>query len=205
VAEIEAYQKVIDGARAVLDNYRPHISVHPDWSMERFGSVTSTITPPKKIPKTDFHQVGRFPVIDQSQLAVAGRTDDFSALIDASEGMVIFGDHTCAVKFVNEPFAQGADGIKIIKAGDELLPKFIYFYLLSHPIEQEGYKRHFGKLIESRIPVPPVDKQRQVIAAVEAEQGLVYSNRDLIARLEQKIQVVLAHVWGEAEPARTET
>ncbi len=24
VAEIEGYQKVIDGARAVLDNYRPH-------------------------------------------------------------------------------------------------------------------------------------------------------------------------------------
>ena len=31
VAEIEGYQKVIDGARAVLDNYRPHIPIHPDW------------------------------------------------------------------------------------------------------------------------------------------------------------------------------
>ena len=33
VAEIEGYQKVIDGARAVLDNYRPHIPIHPDWPM----------------------------------------------------------------------------------------------------------------------------------------------------------------------------
>ena len=33
VAEIEGYQKVIDGARAVLDHYRPHIPIHPEWPM----------------------------------------------------------------------------------------------------------------------------------------------------------------------------
>ena len=33
VAEIEGYQKVIDGARTVLDNYRPHIPIHPEWPM----------------------------------------------------------------------------------------------------------------------------------------------------------------------------
>ena len=37
VAEIEGYQKVIDGARAVLDNYRPHIPIHPDWPMVPLG------------------------------------------------------------------------------------------------------------------------------------------------------------------------
>ena len=31
VDEIESYQKVIDGARAVIDNYRPHIPIDPDW------------------------------------------------------------------------------------------------------------------------------------------------------------------------------
>ncbi|MDP1534457.1 MAG: restriction endonuclease subunit S, partial [Rubrivivax sp.] len=36
VAEIEGYQKVINGARAVLDNYRPHIPIHPDWPMPTF-------------------------------------------------------------------------------------------------------------------------------------------------------------------------
>ncbi len=30
VAEIEGYQKVIDGARAVVDNYRPHIPIDPE-------------------------------------------------------------------------------------------------------------------------------------------------------------------------------
>ena len=31
VAEIEGYQKIIDGARQVLDNYKPHIVIDLDW------------------------------------------------------------------------------------------------------------------------------------------------------------------------------
>ena len=200
VAEIEGYQKVIDGARAVIDNYRPHIPIHPDWPMARFGNVTSTITPPKKIQKADFKQVGRFPVIDQSQAAVAGRTDDATALIDAAVGLVIFGDHTCAVKYVKEAFAQGADGIKIIKAGNGLLPKFVYFYLRSYPIEQDGYKRHFGKLKDSQIPTPPLETQHAIVAEIEAEQELVAANHYLIVRMETKIQATLSRVWSDGEP-----
>ena len=36
VTEVERYQKVIDGARAVVDNYRPHIPTDPDWPLLRF-------------------------------------------------------------------------------------------------------------------------------------------------------------------------
>ncbi len=39
MAEIEGYQKVINGARAVLDNYRPHIPIHPDWPMVELREV----------------------------------------------------------------------------------------------------------------------------------------------------------------------
>src|ERR1017187_267845 len=41
VAEIEGYQKVIDGARAVVDNYRPHLSIHPDWPSKELGEGCS--------------------------------------------------------------------------------------------------------------------------------------------------------------------
>ncbi len=39
VAEIEGYQKVIDGARAVVENYRPHIHVDPEWPMVTFAEA----------------------------------------------------------------------------------------------------------------------------------------------------------------------
>ena len=47
VAEIEGYQRVIDGARAVIDNYRPHFTIHPDWpevQLREICSLGGTIT-----------------------------------------------------------------------------------------------------------------------------------------------------------------
>jgi type I restriction enzyme M protein len=205
VAEIEGYQKVIDGARAVVENYRPHIAIDPAWPLEQLMSLATTITPPKKIQANTFRQDGRFPIIDQSQNEIAGWTDDKAALVDGRDGLVIFGDHTCAVKFVSEPFAQGADGIKIIKAGPTLVPKYLYFYLLSHPIESDGYNRHFKKLKETEVPVPPVSEQNKIVAELEAERALVEANRELIALMEKKIEAAIARVWGAAEAEQTET
>lgn len=205
VAEIEGYEKVIDGAQAVLRNYRPTIPIDPDWPIEQFGHVTTTVAPPKKIQKADYQQLGRYPVIDQSQAPVAGRTNDKTALVDPVEGVVVFGDHTCVVKFVDELFAQGADGIKIIQAGERLLPKFLYFYLLGRPIAQDGYKRHFGKLAESKIPTPPIGVQQRIVAEIEADEALVNANRELIARLEKRIEDTLARVLGDAVGKSTPT
>ena len=41
VAEIEAYLKIINGARAVLDNYGPHIPIHADWPVIELGEICS--------------------------------------------------------------------------------------------------------------------------------------------------------------------
>ena len=41
VAEIEGYQKVIDGARAVVDNYRPQIAIDPEWPMVPMKQIAS--------------------------------------------------------------------------------------------------------------------------------------------------------------------
>jgi restriction endonuclease S subunit len=56
-----------------------------------------------------------------------------------------------------------------------------------------------------KIPLPPPATQQAIVAEIEAEQDLVVANRELIARFEKKIQATLARVWGEDEPAQTET
>ena len=164
VAEIEGYQRVLDGARAVLDGYRPHVPVDPSWPLVELGTAISTITPPAKIQARDFSDSGKYPVIDQSQDRVAGWTDDEDSLVDGQEGLVVFGDHTCAVKFIRGKFAQGADGIKIISTHDGINPEFLYFYLLSHPLLQDGYRRHFSLLKRMAIPVPPLEAQQSIVA-----------------------------------------
>ena len=197
VAEIENYQKVLNGAQMVVQNYRPTLPIDSSWPLIEIGKVIKTVTPPARIQARDFSDDGKYPVIDQSQNPVAGWTDDEKCLIDGSRGMVIFGDHTCAVKFIDGKFAQGADGIKIITVNEQLKPKFLYFYLLSYPIIPDGYKRHFRKLKETLMTIPPLKEQKAIITEIEAERELVDGNHQLIERFEKKIQLAIGRVWEQ--------
>ena len=107
VEEIEGFQRVIDGARMVVENWRPRIEVDPEWPGVEVGELARTVRPPTKIPKTQFAESGEFPIIDQSKERIAGFTDDPSALLRPEEPLIIFGDHTCVVKLQRRPFAQG--------------------------------------------------------------------------------------------------
>ncbi|CAN7416509.1 N-6 DNA methylase [Brevundimonas sp. LjRoot202] len=198
VAEVEGYQRVIDGARAVIDNYRPNIPVAPDWHLDQLQNLVDTITPPLKLQTSEYGAVGDIPIIDQSQEYIAGWTTDQRAAINPQDGLVVFGDHTCAVKFVDRPFAQGADGIKILRPRPGLLPKFLAFYLQAYPLAQDGYRRHFSKLKEHPVRVPPLEVQQGIITEIEAEQALVDGNRSLVTRFDRKIDAAIAKVWGEA-------
>lgn len=199
VAEVEGYQRVIDGARAVLDNYRPHIPVEAEWQTEELQNVVDTVTPPLKLQTSEYGKTGEIPIIDQSQDYIAGWTNQAAAAIDPQDGLVVFGDHTCAVKFVDRTFAQGADGIKILRTRQGLLPKYLALYLQAYPLAQDGYRRHFSKLKEYPIRFPEVDVQQAIVSEIEAEQTLVKGNRDLIARFNKKIDAAIARIWGESK------
>ena len=136
----------------------------PDgWQWAKLGDKIRTMTPPFKFPKTQFGTEGKFPIIDQSQNEIAGWTDDESVLVKHFP-VVVFGDHTCCIKYLSSPFAQGADGIKIIATADGLLPKFLYYWLQQIPPLSLGYRRHFGKLKSLDISFPPLAKQQQIVA-----------------------------------------
>jgi type I restriction enzyme M protein len=47
------------------------------------------------------------------------------------------------------------------------------------------------------VPLPPFSTQQAIVAEIEVEQKLVDANRELITRMEKKIQAALARVWGE--------
>jgi type I restriction enzyme M protein len=153
-------------------------STHFPW--RTVESLVETITPPSKIQKTAFGVAGRFPIIDQSQDAIAGWTDDESALIRPTKPLVIFGDHTCAIKLAESPFAQGADGIKILQTIDSLDPRFLFHVLRARPLETSGYQRHFSKLKEHQIPLPPLDVQKEIVAEIEGYQKVINGARAVL-------------------------
>ena len=148
------------------------------------GEVVETITPPRKILKSKFAESGRFPIIDQSQNEISGWTDDESAVINPEKPLVIFGDHTCSIKCIGVPFAQGADGIKILKPNDTLDPLYLFHTLRARPLEPDGYKRHFSKLKELEIPLPPLEVQREIVPEIEGYQRVIDGARQLIEQTE---------------------
>lgn len=163
------------------------------WPIKKISELIDTITPPIKIQKSEFGKKGAYPIIDQSQEEISGWTDDKSALVDVENPLVIFGDHTCAVKYLEQPFAQGADGIKIIKTNDELLPKYLYFYLKSKPVESDGYKRHFSKLKDTKISLPPIEVQKEIIEQIEVKQNAIEHAKAIIENLERERDDILVN------------
>jgi type I restriction enzyme M protein len=153
-------------------------STHFPW--RTVESLVETITPPTKIQKTAFGVAGRFPIIDQSQDAIAGWTDDETALVRPIKPLVIFGDHTCAVKLVETPFAQGADGIKILQTVDALDPRFLFHVLRARPLGSDGYQRHYSKLKEHYIPLPPLELQKKIVAEIQGYQKVIDGARAVL-------------------------
>ena len=153
-------------------------STHYRW--EKIENLVETIIPPIKIPKTEFSATGRFPIIDQGQEDIAGWTDNEAALIHPPKPLVIFGDHTCAIKLIETPFAQGADGIKILRTSETLDPKYLFYVLRAKPLESEGYQRHYSKLREFRIPLPPTEIQKEIALEIEGYQKVIDGARAVL-------------------------
>ncbi|MDD2597638.1 MAG: N-6 DNA methylase [Kiritimatiellae bacterium] len=162
-------------------------STHFPW--KTIESLVKTITPPAKIHKTAFGIAGRFPIIDQSQEAIAGWTDDEKTLIYPIKPLVIFGDHTCAIKLVETPFAQGADGIKILQTIDALDPRFLFYVLRARPLESSGYQRHYSKLKEHQIPLPPLKVQQAIVAEIEGYQKVINGARAVLDNYRPQIPI----------------
>lgn len=162
-------------------------STHFPW--RTVESLVDTITPPAKIPKTEFGIAGRFPIIDQSQDSIAGWTNDETVLVRPQKPLVIFGDHTCAIKLVESPFAQGADGIKILQTIDALDPRFLFHILCARPLETSGYQRHFSTLKRHQIPLPPLEVQKEIVAEIEGYQEVINGARAVLDNYRPRIPI----------------
>ena len=133
--------------------------------------IIYTVSPPKKLTKKHYKSSGEFPIIDQGQSFIVGYTNNRNLIVDDGE-YVVFGDHTEAIKYVDFPFAQGADGIKILKTKG-LLAKYLYYALNNFYTKTGKYTRHFSFLKKLQIPIPPLAIQKEIVAILDKFDALV--------------------------------
>lgn len=92
-----------------------------------------------KIPKKKFLASGAYPVISQEKGLVNGFWNNREDVVSLDRPVVIFGDHTQALKLVDFNFVVGADGVKILKPREFLDAGYLYYFLLAR-ISHEGIK-----------------------------------------------------------------
>jgi type I restriction enzyme S subunit len=128
------------------------------WKISNVTSILKRMPKTEGILTTEYQMSGCIPIIDQSMKFIAGFTNDESYLIPCTEPIIVFGDHTKIIKFINFPFARGADGTKLIQSNDKRMPSLLlYLNLLHANIHHQGYSRHF-KYIKDLLLLLPDEK-----------------------------------------------
>lgn len=158
------------------------------WEVEKLDGLIDTVTPPQKLPTALYQTDGQYPIFDQSQNYICGWTNNWEALIKNDLPLIIFGDHTCVLKIAKQPFAQGADGIKIIKAKREIEVSFLFQSLQFKPVLMEEYKRHFSILKEKLIAFPKLGTGEQQRIA-----DCLFSIDELINAQSKKLAALKTH------------
>lgn len=120
-----------------------------------------------KIPRKKFLVNGKFPIVSQEEGLINGYWDDESDLIKLECPIVIFGDHTQVLKFVDFDFVLGADGVKLLKPKTFLDAKYLYYFLLGHPLAELGYARHYRLLKEFDVRFPSLPEQKRIAAILD--------------------------------------
>lgn len=128
------------------------------WSKEPIGSIIGKVSRTKQIKTADYLLEGAIPVIDQSRNFIAGYTNDSEALVNTGTPVIVFGDHTRVLKYIQFPFAKGADGTQLIISDRTNMPQsLLYLSLITVDLSNYHYARHFKYLKAESILIPSQD------------------------------------------------
>lgn len=220
VAELDSYQKIIDGARQVVENYKSNIRMDSSWAVKPLGQICDVRDGTHDSPK--FVQAG-FPLVTSknikngtivlddvnfiskedydkiNQRSKVDRGDILMPMIGTIGNPVIVDiEPTFAIK-----------NVALIKFhGQEVNAKYVLFVLNSSLFAKyiestkRGGTQNFISLKDIRsfnIPCPTVAVQEKIIREIEEEVSIVEQNKRLIAIFEQKMADKISEIWGEKQ------
>ncbi|GMX58342.1 MAG: hypothetical protein YFSK_7040 [Candidatus Yanofskyibacterium parasiticum] len=206
VAELDSYQKIIDGAKQIADNWKPKIDIDPKWEKVKLGEIADVVagqSPEGKfynsenegVPfyqgKTEFNDIylGK-PTKWTTQTTKLAEDGDILMSMRAPVGPVNIATQKICI-------GRGLAGIRTKKIEQMFL--FTYLQLIEKEIVGNGgavfdsiSKNQIEQIV---IPFPPIEIQKQIVERIEAERALVESAKKLIAIYEQKTKETIGKLW----------
>ena len=216
VAEIEGYQRVIDGARAVVENYRPRIAVDPEWPMVALGEVC-TLTNGRAFKPRDWESVdsGGIPIVRIQNLNTPSSemnyyTGEVNERHLIENGQLLFSwSGSRGTSFGAHVWGGGRavlnQHIFKVEFDKNQVDKMYLYLALNRAVSEVEDNLHGGvglvhitkgNLQKIKIPLPSIATQQAVATELDTERSLVSANRELISRFEGKIEAAIDRVWG---------
>lgn len=218
VIELEQYQKIIDGAKQVVDNYKPVIDIDPSWDMMELMEVCNLYgggTPDKS--KTNYWKDGNIKwlscrhldndgnIVGYDSITEEALKNSSSTLLNEGTTIVVSRVSVGKVCFINEKYSINQDLTGVESKDESQLDRLYLFYILYHfrdifdnsaqGMGVRGITRDFLK--KFKIPIPPLEIQQSTVERIESERHIIEGNKKLIEIYTQKIQDRINKIWGE--------
>ena len=169
VPQNSADEPAIELLRKINPAFKPcdnsHYEKLPErWIKSKFKDIFKTISVRDyQIQQREIADKGEYPVISQSSNYIEGYSNRKDKVLEINKPVIVFGDHTRIVKYIDFPFIIGADGVKVIETNVDA--KYAYYLLLrtSTMIENKGYSRHFQFLSKHLYIIPPLAEQKRIV------------------------------------------
>jgi type I restriction enzyme M protein len=224
VKEIEGYQKIIDGAKMVVGNYKPTIIINPEWEMVEIKQLTSLITKGSSptwqgVNYTDdtngvlfvtSENVGKGELLLDKKKYVEKKFNEIEKRSILKKGDIltnIVGASIGRTAIYNiEDVANINQAVCILRTKNDLVNSiYLTAYLNTDTFIKkllDGSENNaranvsMGTIGDMKIPLPPLEEQTKIVQFIEQEEALVNANKQLITIFEQKIKDKINEVWG---------
>ena len=152
-----------------------------------------------KIKTDEYHPIGKYQIIDQGQEAVAGYSDLEDGVFE-NVPAIVFGDHTRIVKYVDQPFFLGADGVKVLRSRfKDANYRYLYYALKSVKIPNTGYNRHFKWLKEAKIYYPNSEEQSKIVSILDGISSVIEHRQQELQKLDELVKARFVELFGDCK------
>ena len=167
------------------------------WTYKNFEDCLVKAPKAKQVQTSQYNTGTKFPIVSQEDTLISGFFDDDAYLFHIDNPIVVFGDHTRVLKYIDFDFVVGADGVKILIPKEFLNAKLLYYYLLWYKIPNLGYSRHYKLLKEIDIPIPSLSEQQSIVAELDKINELISLKKAQLSDLDSLAQSIFYDMFGD--------